>query len=83
MDGPYATDESALLLEIHWSLKNYEFAFDFLHIFTNYFFELCTLDNFEVFRQIVKCKRLIYNRCGHVVRDFESEAKTRCNFQFR
>ena len=22
-------------------------------------------------------------RCGHVVRDFESEAKTRCNFQFR
>ena len=21
-------------------------------------------------------------RCGHVVRDFESEAKTRCNFQF-
>ena len=24
----------------------------------------------------------IYTRCGHVVRDFESEAKTRCNFQF-
>ena len=22
-------------------------------------------------------------RCGHVFRDFESEAKTRCNFQFR
>ena len=21
-------------------------------------------------------------RCGHVVRDFESEAKNRCNFQF-
>jgi hypothetical protein len=21
-------------------------------------------------------------RCGHVVRDFESEAKTRCNFPF-
>ena len=26
---------------------------------------------------------VIYTRCGHVVRDFESEAKTRCNFQFR
>ena len=25
---------------------------------------------------------LLFNRCGHVVRDFESEAKTRCNFQF-
>ena len=24
----------------------------------------------------------IHTRCGHVVRDFESEAKTRCNFQF-
>jgi hypothetical protein len=24
----------------------------------------------------------VSNRCGHVVRDFESEAKTRCNFQF-
>ena len=21
--------------------------------------------------------------CGHIIRDFESEAKTRCNFQFR
>ena len=27
--------------------------------------------------------REISIRCGHVVRDFESEAKTRCNFQFR
>ena len=26
---------------------------------------------------------IIFTRCGHVVRDFESEAKTRCNFQFR
>ena len=25
----------------------------------------------------------IFTRCGHVVRDFESKAKTRCNFQFR
>ena len=25
----------------------------------------------------------ISTRCGHVVRDFQSEAKTRCNFQFR
>ena len=25
----------------------------------------------------------ICNRCGHVVRDFESAAKTRYNFQFR
>ena len=25
---------------------------------------------------------LLFIRCGHVVRDFESEAKTRCNFQF-
>ena len=25
----------------------------------------------------------ICNRCDHVVGDFESEAKTRCNFQFR
>ena len=25
----------------------------------------------------------ICNSCGHVVRDFESEAKTRYNFQFR
>ena len=24
----------------------------------------------------------LYTRCGHVVGDFESEAKTRCNFQF-
>ena len=24
----------------------------------------------------------LYTRCGHVVRNFESEAKTRCNFQF-
>ena len=24
----------------------------------------------------------VFIRCGHVVRDFESEAKTRCNFQF-
>ena len=24
----------------------------------------------------------VSTRCGHVVRDFESEAKTRCNFQF-
>ena len=29
------------------------------------------------------CFIIILNiRCGHVVRDFESEAKTRCNFQF-
>ena len=27
--------------------------------------------------------RTIYYSCGHVVRDFESEAKTRCIFQFR
>ena len=26
---------------------------------------------------------LIHIRCGQVVRDFEREAKTRCNFQFR
>ena len=25
----------------------------------------------------------VNNRCGRVVRDFEREAKTRCNFQFR
>ena len=25
---------------------------------------------------------LVYSSCGRVVRDFESEAKTRCNFQF-
>ena len=25
----------------------------------------------------------IYISCGHVFRDFESEAKIRCNFQFR
>ena len=25
----------------------------------------------------------VHTRCGHVVRDFESEAKTMCNFQFR
>ena len=24
---------------------------------------------------------IIYIRCGHVVRNFKSEAKTRCNFQ--
>ena len=27
--------------------------------------------------------KYIFTSCGHVVRDFESEAKTRCNFQFR
>ena len=26
---------------------------------------------------------LCYTRCGRVIRDFESEAKTRCNVQFR
>ena len=33
---------------------------------------------------ISKSKRQGYinNSCGHVVRDFESEAKTRCSFQF-
>ena len=29
--------------------------------------------------KIIKCFN-INIRCGHVVRDFESEAKTRCNF---
>ena len=30
----------------------------------------------------LKFKVDVFTRCGHVVRDFESEAKTRCNFQF-
>ena len=38
---------------------------------------------------LIMCMQIVHDlidihiRCGHVVRDFESEAKTRCNFQFR
>jgi hypothetical protein len=36
------------------------------------------------FRVHIQCEmRVLHIRCGRVVRDFESEAKTRCNFQFR
>ena len=31
---------------------------------------------------LVNDESVVSIRCGHVVRDFESEAKTRCNFQF-
>ena len=37
-----------------------------------------TCDTFLIFGGYVICIS-----CGRVVRDFESEAKTRCNFQFR
>ena len=35
----------------------------------------------QLYDQIIFLSILI--RCGRVVRDFEREAKTRCNFQFR
>ena len=39
-----------------------------------------TIRDYSVTFQVLGTR--IYSRCGHVVRDFESEAKTRCNFQF-
>ena len=36
----------------------------------------------EVMIQVQNCNGVLNTRCGHVVRDFESKAKTRCNFQF-
>ena len=43
--------------------------------------KLCLTINQDA--QLSKIYHLLNIRCGHVVRDFESEAKTRCNFQFR
>ena len=37
----------------------------------------------KIFPRLLFFNNLMFLRCGHVVRDFESEAKTKCNFQFR
>ena len=33
-----------------------------------------------ILKGVPKKSGALFNRCGHVVRDFESEEKTRCNF---
>ena len=40
------------------------------------------LDSQNCTVEIESCKLTLYIRCGRVFRDFENEAKTRCNFQF-
>ena len=52
--------------------------------FTKYWVPLCRSAKNSVTTQILlyTLQPVLTIRCGHVVRDFESEAKTRCNFQF-
>ena len=50
----------------------YDVAYEFLYGITRYL----------IFTNLLSSKKYIhiYISCGHVVGDFENEAKTRCNF---
>ena len=48
--------------------------------YTVYFAQVCLKKGLNVFGSSFFSKGSINSRCGHVVRDFESEAKTRYNF---
>ena len=61
----YLHKQFSILLAVGVQLNTMGFPFDLLHQWAG----KKTLASY------------IHTRCGHVVRDFESEAKTRCNYQ--